>query len=100
MRLACPPIIFDCKYLNFTLSTSVNDLISRRIMNETDGADADKYLEEYAEYGSERHKKLVEAVRSQFKLTTLEYHSLDGLLGSVGIDKCKLCTYCWNGREE
>ena len=98
MRFACPPVLYGCKYLNFTRSNSENDLIARRAANapEEDGA---KYIAEYADCGSKCHKAMVDAIRKSLNLTTLEFHSLDGLLSSIGIDKCKLCTYCWNGIE-
>ncbi|MCL2046530.1 MAG: amidophosphoribosyltransferase [Oscillospiraceae bacterium] len=99
VRPACPPIVYSCKYLNFTRSQSDNELITRQVINELEGSDGDKHLDEYTDFSSSRYKKMIEQIRDKLNLTSLEYHSLDGLLDSIGIDKCKLCTYCWNGKE-
>ena len=99
VRPACPPILFSCKYLNFTRSTSENELISRQVISGIEGTDGEKNISDYVEYGSKRYTEMVELIRKNLDLTTLEYHSLAGLLDSIGIDKCKLCTYCWTGME-
>lgn len=99
MRSACPPILYGCKYLNFTRSKSESELISRQAIETIEGSGGEKYLADYADCESKRHKNMVEVIRKNLNLTTLEYHSLDGLLGAIGIDKCKLCTYCWNGKD-
>lgn len=105
VRSACPPILYSCKYLNFTRSTSENDLISRQIINRLEGLDGaeisetEKYTDEYTKFGSEKYDVMVEEIRRTLNMTTLSYHSLDGLLGSVGIPQNRLCTYCWNGKE-
>jgi len=99
MRTACPPILYGCKYLNFSRSTSENDPISRQAINRLEGSAGNKHITEYADCGTKRYKDMVEDIRKTLNLTTLEYHSLDGLLNSIGLDKCKLCTYCWNGNE-
>ena len=99
MRSACPPILYNCKYLNFSRSTSENELISRQTINTLEGADGAKYIADYTDFGSKRYKNMVDNLCDSLSLTTLGYHSLDGLLGSIGIDRCKLCTYCWNGEE-
>jgi amidophosphoribosyltransferase len=99
IRAACPPLLYRCKYLNFTRAISDNELISRQIIHTLEGADGEKHIAEYADSASRRYKNMVDIIRGQLNLTTLVYHSLDGLLGSVGIEKCKLCTYCWNGKE-
>jgi len=91
LRAACPPILFGCKYLNFTRSTSEDELISRQVINGN--------VEDYTDYNSKKYKNMVEDIRKKLNLTTLGYHSLEGLQKSIGIDKCKLCTYCWNGVE-
>ena len=96
VRPACPPILYGCKYLNFTRSVSENEFISRQAINELDG---DKHIADYADFGSKRYKRMVDVICKKLNLSTLEYHSLDGLTDSIGIDKCKLCTYCWNGEE-
>ena len=99
VRAACPPILYGCKYLNFTRSTSEKELVARQSIEKIEGADGKNYIEEYADSGSARYKNMVDDIRKSLNLTSLKYHTLDGLLGSVGIDKCKLCTYCWNGKE-
>ena len=99
VRPACPPILFGCKYLNFSRNTSENDLISRQAINTLEGAEGEKHIDEYMKFGSQRYNKMVDVICKNSGMTTLKYHSLEGLLGSIGIDKCKLCTYCWNGKE-
>ena len=101
VRIACPPILYNCKYLNFTRSSIENDTISRQAIIRLEGADSidESYAAEYADPESKKYRDMVEDIRKNLNLTTLEYHSLDGMLGSVGIDNCKLCTYCWNGIE-
>ena len=96
MRSACPPVLYGCKYLNFTRSTSENELVSRQAIKEADGAGD---LAEYTDCRSKQYKRMVDIIRKKLNLTTLEYQTLDGLLDSIGLDKCKLCTYCWNGKE-
>lgn len=99
-RIGCPPVLFGCKYLNFTRSKSDNENIARRAIIALEGTDdiVDK-IQPYTEFGSEKYNAMVEWIREELHLTTLEYHSLDGMLGACGIEPCKLCTYCWNGKE-
>ena len=99
MRSACPPIMFGCKYLNFSRATSDNELLTRRIILELEGEEGLKHLEEYADSNTERGKKMRKAICDKFGFTSLEYQSLENMEDSIGIDKCKLCTYCWNGKE-
>ena len=104
IRCACPPLLYSCKYLNFTRSKSEDELVTRQVVRELEGAKDDAPLSEellakYAEFGSPCYRRMVERVAQKLSLTTLEYHSLGGLTGSVGIDRRKLCTYCWNGEE-
>jgi len=99
IRTACPPILYECKYMNFSQSISENDIISRQAIYKLEGSSGVKYIAEYADYGTKRYTNMVENIRKSLNLTTLKYHSLDGLLDSISIDKCKLCTYCWNGKE-
>lgn len=101
IRPACPPLIYGCKYLNFSRSTSDMDLITRRMIARLEGTDQvpDKILQEYADPNSEKYEIMVEAIRKELNFTSLKYNRLDDLLDSVGIEPCKLCTYCWNGRE-
>ena len=91
MRSACPPIMYGCKYLNFSRSTSELDLIARRIIHEFEGEDGVKYINEYSDTNTERGQRL--------KLTTLEFQSLEGTVKAVGLPESGLCSYCWNGKE-
>lgn len=101
IRTGCPPIMFGCRYINFSRSTSEMELISRRVINELEGREVtDKEtLKEYTDPNSEKYEKMVEAVGRKLNFTSLSYLRLDDMLDSVGIDKSKLCTYCWNGEE-
>ena len=99
MRSACPPIMYGCKYLNFSRSTSDMELITRATILEIEGEEGFKYLDEYSASETERGKKLRRAICEKLHLGSLEFQSLSGLVEAIGIDKCKLCTYCWNGEE-
>lgn len=99
IRPACPPIMFGCKYLNFSRSTSELDLITRRVIVKREGKNADKMLDDYADPTSTNYKEMVEEIRKELNFTSLRYHRLDDMLDSIGISPCKLCTYCWNGKE-
>ena len=100
VRPACPPILYPCKYLNFSRSNSELDLISRRIIKKLEGDKVSKeVLAEYADPDSERYANMVEEMRKEMKFSSLKFNRLDDMLDSVGIDTCKLCTYCWNGKE-
>ena len=99
MRSACPPIMYGCKYLNFSRSNSEMELIARQIIHEFEGDEGVKYINEYSDTNTERGKKLREEICKRLKLTSLEFQSLEGTVKAVGLDECKLCTYCWNGRE-
>lgn len=98
MRSACPPIMYGCKYLNFSRSTSELDLIARSIINEFEGAEGVKYISEYSDRSTERGKRLRNEICRRLKLTSLEFQSLEGTVKAVGLPECKLCTYCWNGK--
>ena len=98
VRAACPPILHCCKYLNFTRSTSESELISRQVIERFEKSGGGQ-VAAYAECGSQCQRKMIDGIRRELNLTTLEYHTLDGLLDSIGIDKCRLCTYCWDGHE-
>ncbi len=100
IRSACPPIMYGCKFLNFTRQTSDTDLITRNTILELEGEEGLKHIEEYADSSTERGKKMREAIREKLHLATLEFQELDSLCEAIGIDKCKLCTYCWNGKEK
>lgn len=99
VRPACPPLLYGCKFLNFSRSKSELDLITRRIILEREGDRAQDTLEEYADPCSDRYAQLLEAIRKEQNFTTLRYHRLDDLLASIDISPCKLCTYCFNGKE-
>lgn len=99
MRSACPPVFFACKYLNFSRSNSSMELIARKTIHELEGEEADKHIDEYADSTSNRGRCLAKAICEKLGFDTLGYQSLDGLLEAIGIDKSKICTYCWNGKE-
>ncbi|MBQ1230792.1 MAG: amidophosphoribosyltransferase, partial [Clostridia bacterium] len=99
MRSACPPIMYGCKYLNFSRATSDMELIARRVIMELEGEEGFKYIEEYSDSKTERGKNLRKAICEKFNFASLEFQSLEGIIKAIGIDKCKLCTYCWNGKE-
>ena len=99
VRPACPPITFACPYLNFSRSTSDLDLITRRIIRDREGDHvSEEVLADYADPDSTNYQEMVEEIRKKLGFTTLRYHRLDDLVKSVGIEPCKLCTYCWNGK--
>ena len=100
IRPACPPLLFGCTYLNFSRSSSEMELITRRVIKELEGKDPDEAtLREYADPDSDKYAAMLEGIRKKLHFTSLRYHRLDDLMESVGIDKDKLCTYCWNGEE-
>ncbi|MGN0670962.1 MAG: amidophosphoribosyltransferase [Oscillospiraceae bacterium] len=100
MRSACPPIMYGCKYLNFSRSTSELDLIARRIIHEYEGEEGVKYIREYADSKTERGRRLRDEICRRLKLTSLEFQFLEGTEKAVGLPECKLCTYCWNGKQD
>ncbi len=100
IRPACPPIMYSCKYLNFSRSTSEMDLITRRTIAKLEGENVStEVLEEYANPETDRYKAMVEEIRKELNFTSLQYCRLDDMLEATGLEKCKLCTYCWNGKE-
>ena len=99
IRPACPPLLYGCKYLNFSRSSSEMDLITRRVIQDMEGTDKYPNLEVYADPESDQYQEMIRRICSQLKFTTLRYHRLDDMIESVGLDKDKLCTYCWDGRE-
>ena len=100
IRPACPPLLYGCKYLNFSRSTSEMDLITRRVIEKLEGGDVtDEVLEKYTDPDSEEYAAMLEEIRKELNFTSLRYHRLDDMIESVGLDPCKLCTYCWNGKE-
>ena len=99
MRSACPPIMYSCKYLNFSSSTSEMDLITRRVIVDLEGEEGLNHIEEYSKPDTERGKALRKAICERFNFASLEFQTLDGIIEAIGMDKCKLCTYCWDGKE-
>ena len=99
MRSACPPIMYGCKYLNFSRSNSDMELIARRTVQELEGDEGQKHLDEYADANTERGQCLLHSICDKLGFSSLGYQSLDNLLEAIGIDRSKVCTYCWNGKE-
>ena len=100
VRPACPPLVFGCKYLNFSRSKSDMELITRRVIREQEGDNCpEEVLEEYTNPDSCRYAKMIEEIRRIQNFTTLRFHRLDDLLASIGLEPCKVCTYCFSGKE-
>ena len=99
IRPACPPLLYGCKYLNFSRSSSEMDLITRRVIRDMEGEGRHVDLDAYADPESDRYQAMVENIGKQLNFTSLRYNRLDDMIDSVGIDRCKLCTYCWDGKE-
>ena len=99
MRSACPPIMYGCKYLNFSRSTSDMELIARRVIMELEGEEGFEHIKEYADGSTERGKNLRKTICKKLKFDSLDFQSLDGIVEAIGLDKCELCTYCWDGEE-
>ncbi len=100
IRPACPPLFFGCKYLNFSRSNSEMELITRQVINELEGCDADiDTVKEYTDPDSEKYQKMIDVICEKLHFTSLRYHRLDDMIDAVGIGADKLCTYCWNGEE-
>lgn len=99
MRSACPPIMYGCKYLNFSRATSDMELIARRVIVELEGEEGFNYIEEYADSNTERGQKLRKNICEKLHLASLEFQSLEGVIKAIGLPEEELCTYCWNGKE-
>jgi len=99
MRSACPPIMHSCKFLNFSSSNSDMELITRRTIVELEGEEGLKHLDEYSDCNTERGKNLRKAIAKNLNFASIEFQTLDGLIKAIGLDPCKLCTYCWTGKE-
>lgn len=99
MRSACPPIMYGCKYLNFSRATGDMELLARRVIFELEGEEGEKYIDEYADSYSERGKKLRAAICEKFHFASLEFQSLENVIKAIGLPAEDLCTYCWNGKE-
>lgn len=99
IRSACPPILHGCKYLNFSRATSDMELLARSVIMELEGEEGSRHLDEYADANTERGRNLREAICRKLHFSSLEYQSLEGVVEAIGLDRCKICTYCWNGKE-
>ena len=99
MRSACPPIMYGCKYLNFSSSSSEMELLARKTIQELEGDEGQNHLEEYADCHTERGQCLLSRICQEMGFDSLGYQSLDGVLEAIGLDRDKVCTYCWTGRE-
>ncbi len=99
MRSACPPIMYGCKFLNFSRATDDMELIARRTIVELEGEEGFKHIEEYSDASTERGKNLRKSICEKLHFASLEFQSLEGVIKAIGLDESKLCTYCWNGKE-
>lgn len=99
MRSACPPIMYGCKFLNFSGQTDDMALLARRVIFELEGEEGMEHIEEYSDGSTERGKKLRKTISEKFHFDTLEFQSLEGVIKAIGLEPCKLCTYCWTGKE-
>ena len=99
MRSACPPIMYGCKYLNFSRNNNDMELLGRRTIMELEGEEGFNYIEEYSDSSTERGKRFRKAICEKLGFASLEFQSLEGIIKAIGVDESKLCTYCWNGKE-
>ena len=100
MRSACPPIMYSCKYLNFSSAKSPMELIARRVIHELEGDEGVKYIAEYSDGTTERGKKLRKVICERFKFASLEFQSVEGIIEAIGLPADSVCTYCWTGKED
>ena len=100
IRPACPPLLYGCKYLNFSRSTSEMELITRNVIRELEGEDvSEDTLQEYADSDSEKYAAMVEKIRGKLNFTSLRFNRLDDMLDAIGLPPEQICTYCWSGKE-
>lgn len=99
MRSACPPIMYNCKYLDFSRGRSEMELIARRVIVDLEGEEGLKYMDEYSDGNTQRGRKLRDAICEKFNFASLEFQTLEGLCEAISLNPCNLCTYCWNGKE-
>lgn len=99
MRSACPPILYGCKYLNFSSAKNEMELIARRVIVELEGEEGLEHADEYSDFRTERGQAMRKAICDKFHFDSLEFQSLEGIIEAIGLDPCCLCTYCWSGKE-
>jgi amidophosphoribosyltransferase len=100
IRVGCPPLLFGCKYLSFSRSSSEMELITRRVITKLEGKTPDKEtLREYIDPESEKYQKMLDMICEELHFTSLRYHRLDDMIEAIGLPEEKICTYCWNGKE-
>ncbi len=99
MRSACPPIMYGCKFLNFSRATSDMDLLSRKVIMELEGEEGFRHMDEYSDAKTERGQKMRQAICERFGFESLEFQTLEGVTRAIGLKPCEICTYCWNGKE-
>lgn len=99
MRSACPPIMYSCKYLNFSRANNEMELIARKVIMELEGEEGFKYIDEYSDASTQRGKSLRKTICDKLGFASLEFQSLKGIVDAIGIGEENLCTYCWNGKE-
>ena len=99
MRSGCPPIMYNCKYLGFSRAKSDMELIARRVIMELEGEEGFDHIDEYSDGETERGRALRQSMCEKFGFKSLDFQTLDGVIKAIGIEPCKLCTYCWNGKE-
>ena len=99
MRSACPPIMYGCKYLNFSSSKSEMELLARRTIMELEGEEGFNHIEEYSDSSTERGRKMRNYICEKLNFASLEFQTLEGIVKAIGIDESDLCTYCWTGKE-
>ena len=99
VRPACPPPLYSCKYLNFSRSTTQDDLITRQVVRQLEGTSTPDNIGLYADPETPQYHAMLEYICQKLNFTSLRYHRLDDMVASVGLDKCRLCTYCWDGKE-
>ena len=101
IRPACPPLVFGCKYMNFSRSKSEKELITHRVIEKLENVvdPSRELLDQYTDPDSDKYEAMLEEIRKELNFTSLHYHRLDDMIEAIGLEPCKLCTYCWNGRE-
>ncbi len=100
VRPACPPLLYGCKYLNFSRSSSELDLIARRVIKDLEGDNvSDEVLSQYSDPDSPKYQEMLDEICKRLNFTSLRYHRLDDMIESIGLERCQLCTYCWDGKE-